>query len=161
VVTSGDEFYISATIPGQATIGTPVLATIGASTVSAFLTAVSAAVGSSTFASYVSASVNSAGAIVFTHSAGGTIVLTDANGTPLAEAGFDTDTEFCRAGAGSDLILSYWVTAPTFTYTASTTGPDQDPDNGTYWYYPCNISLVSDCSQLSKHLLLVFMSIHA
>jgi len=135
VVTSADAFYISATIPGQATIGTPVLATIGASTVSAFLTAVSAAVGSSTFASYVSASVNSAGAIVFTHSAGGTIVLTDATGTPLADAGFDTDTEFCRAGEGTDLILSYWVTAPTFTYTASTTGPDQDPDNGTYWYY--------------------------
>jgi hypothetical protein len=135
VVTSADAFYISATIPGQSTIGTPVLATISASTVSAFLTAVSAAVGASTFASYVTATVNSAGAIVFTHSAGGTIVLTDATGTPLADAGFDTTTEFCRAGAGTDLVLSYWVTAPTFTYTASTTGPDQDPDNGTYWYY--------------------------
>jgi hypothetical protein len=133
--TSGDTFSISATIPGQATIGAAVTATLAGTTVSAFLTAVSAAVGASTFASYVSASVNSAGAIVFTHSAGGTIVLKNLTGTPVTTAGFDAATTFCRAGANSSLILSYWVTAPTFTYTASTTGPDQDPDNGTYWYY--------------------------
>jgi len=133
--TSANTFTIAATIPGQATLGAAVTATLGGTTVADFLTAVSAAVGSSTFASYVTATVNSAGAIVFTHSAGGTIVLKNVTGTPITTAGFDTSTEFCRAGSGTDLILSYWVTAPTFTYTASTTGPDQDPDNGTYWYY--------------------------
>jgi hypothetical protein len=134
--TPSETFTIAATVPGQAALGAAVTATIGGTgTVSNFLTAVSAAVGSSTFASYVTATVNSAGAIVFTHTAGGTIVLTDATGTPVTDAGFTASTEFCRAGSGTDLILSYWVTAPTFTYTASTTGPDQDPDNGTYWYY--------------------------
>ena len=133
--TSGNTFTIAATVPGQAALGAAVTVTLTGTTVSDFLTAVSAAVGSSTFASYVSASVNSSGAIVFTHSAGGNIVLANVTGTPLTTAGFTTATPFCRAGADSALILSYWVGTPTFTYTASTTGPDQDPANGTYWYY--------------------------
>jgi hypothetical protein len=133
--TTADTFTIQATVPGQTTLGAAVTATLAGTTVSAFLTAVSAAVGSSTFASYVSASVNSAGAIVFTHSAGGTIVLTNGTGTPVTTAGFSDTTQFCRAGSGTQLVLSYWVTTPTFTYTASATGPDQDPTNGTYWYY--------------------------
>ena len=133
--TSADTFTIQATVPGQTALGAAVTATLTGTTVSAFLTAVSAAVGSSTFASYVSASVDSSGAIVFTHSAGGTIVLTNVVGTPVTTAGFSSSTQFCRAGSGTQLVLSYWVTTPTFTYTASTTGPDQDPDNGTYWYY--------------------------
>jgi len=133
--TSGNTFTINATVPGQAALGAAVTATLTGTTVADFLTAVSAAVGSSAFASYVSASVNSAGAIVFTHSAGGNITLTNLTGTPVTTAGFTTSTQFCRAGSGSRLVLSYWVTAPTFTYTASNTGPDQDPANGTYWYY--------------------------
>ena len=136
--TSGNTFTIAATVPGQAALGAAVTVTLAGTTVAAFLTAVSAAVGSSTFASYVSASVNSSGAIVFTHSAGGDIVLTPlspSSGGPIATAGFSTSTSLCRAGSGSQLILSYWVGSPTFTYTASTTGPDQDPANGTYWYY--------------------------
>ena len=133
--TSGNTFTIAATIPGQAALGAAVTATLGGTTVADFLTAVSAAVGSSTFASYVTATVNSSGAIVFTHSAGGDIVLTNTAGTPLTTAGFTSATPFCRTGASGSLILSYWAGTPTFTYTASSTGPDQDPDNGTYWYY--------------------------
>jgi Phage tail sheath C-terminal domain len=133
--TSGNTFTIAATVPGQAALADAVTVTLGGTTVSAFLTAVSAAVGQSTFASYVTATVNSSGAIVFTHSAGGDIVLTPGSGTPLTAAGFTNATPFCRNGSGSSLILSYWVGTPTFTYTASKTGPDQDPANGTYWYY--------------------------
>jgi hypothetical protein len=133
--TSGNTFSISATIPGQSAAAAPVTATLAGTTVSAFLTAVSAAVGGSTFTSYVSASVNSSGAIVFTHSSGGSIILKNLTGTPVTTAGFSDSTEFCRTGANSTLVLSYWVTAPTFTYTASNTGPNQDPTNGTYWYY--------------------------
>jgi len=138
---NGNTFTINATVPGQAALGGAVTATLAGTTVADFLTAVSAAVGGSTFASYVTATVDSAGAIVFTHSAGGDIVLTNATGTPVSTAGFvpvigpASATEFCRAGASGSLILSYWVGTPTFTYTASTTGPDQDPDTGTYWYY--------------------------
>jgi hypothetical protein len=133
--TIGNTFTIAATIPGQAAIGAAVTVTLTGTSVADFLTAVSAAVGSSTFASYVSASVNSAGAIVFTHSAGGNISLLNTTGTPITTAGFTTSTQFCRAGSGGRLTLSYWVTSPTFTYTASGTAPDQDPANGTYWYY--------------------------
>jgi hypothetical protein len=132
---NGNTFTIAATVPGQATLGAAVTATLTGTTVSAFLTAVSAAVGSSTFASYVTATVDSAGALVFTHSAGGNIVLTNTAGTPLTTAGFTSSTPFCRAGASNSLILSYWVGSPTFIYTASSTGPNQDPTNGTYWYY--------------------------
>jgi hypothetical protein len=132
---NGNTFTIAATVPGQAALGANVTATLSGTTVADFLTAVSAAVGSSTFASYVSATVDSSGAIVFTHSAGGDIVLTNTDGTPVDTAGFTTATPFCRAGADSALILSNWVGTPTFTYTASATGPDQDPTNGTYWYY--------------------------
>ena len=133
--TSGNTFLINATIPGTAVKQTSVTATLAGTAVSDFLTAVSAAVGSSTFAQYVSASVNSSGAIVFTHSAGGDIILTPLTGTPLATAGFTTSTEFVHPGTDGTLILSNFVGTPTFTYTASTTGPDQDPANGTYWYY--------------------------
>jgi hypothetical protein len=133
--TSGNTFSISATIPGQAAIGAPVTVTLTGTTVADFITAVSAAVGSSTFASYVNATVNSLGALVFTHTAGGDIVLTPGSGTPLTTAGFTTNTTFCRAGSGSSLILSYWVGNPTFTYSASSVAPDQDPQTGTYWYY--------------------------
>ena len=138
---NGNTFTINATVPGQAALGGAVIATLAGTGVADFLTAVSAAVGGSTFASYVTATVDSAGAIVFTHSAGGDIVLTNTAGTPVNTAGFvpviapAAATEFCRAGADGSLILSYWIGTPTFTYTASSTGPDQDPDTGTYWYY--------------------------
>ena len=133
--TNGNTFSIAASIPGESTLGAAVTATLAGTTVADFLTAVSAAVGGSTFASYVSVSVNSAGAIVFTHSAGGNISLLNLTGTPVTTAGFTTATQFCRTTTDSRLLLSYWVTAPTFTYTASNTGPDQDPGNDTYWYY--------------------------
>ena len=138
--TSGNTFTIAATVPGTATVAPAVTVTLTGTSVSAFITAVSAAVGSSEFASYVSASVNSVGAIVFTHSAGGDIILKNGTGTPLTTAGFTTATTFCRAGASSSLILSYWVGTPTFTYSASSVAPDQDPASGTYWYYSATTS---------------------
>jgi hypothetical protein len=134
--TPGNTFTISATIPGSATISTAVTATIGGTgTVADFLTAVSAAVGTSTIATYVSAAVNSAGNIVFTHSAGGIILVTNTSGTPLTTAGFTVNTENVVVGPGTSLVLSKFVGIPYFTYTASNTAPGQDPDNGRLWYY--------------------------
>jgi hypothetical protein len=106
----------------------------GAGTAADFISAVSSA-----GVPHVSATVNSAGAVVFTHSQGGDIYLTDVNGTPVADAGFATDQNIVGLTAqnvtGDTLVLSNWVTTPTFTYTASTTAPDQNPVSGTYWYY--------------------------
>ena len=133
--TNGNSFTISGSQLDNTTItGT---ATISGTTTAAFIAAVSAAA-----VPYVSASVNSAGAIVFTHSQGGTITLLNVIGTPITTAGFTANTQFCRPGfrTPNSLALSYWVGSPTFTYTSSNTAPDEDPVDGRLWYY----STVSD-----------------
>jgi hypothetical protein len=135
---SGNQFTIKASVPGTSTLPPAVTATLSGTTASAFVTAVSAAVGTTSFASYVSASVNSDGAIVFTHSAGGEIILTPVvgQGTPIADAGFNTDIEGVRSSTSNGLTLSNFTDSTIgFAYTASSTAPDQDPANGRLWYY--------------------------
>jgi hypothetical protein len=131
--TVGNTFTIRATAAGSSTYSAAVTATIGGSgTASDFVTAVSAAA-----VPYVSASIDSAGAIVIVHSQGGSILLDNTAGSPLTDAGFTTATPFCRLWKidGESLVLSNFVTAPTFSYTSSTTAPDTDPANGRLWYY--------------------------
>lgn len=130
---SGNTFTLQATQPGTATLTTVTVELTG-TTPSDFIAAVSSA-----DVPYVSASIDSNGAIVFTHSAGGNIILTNVTGTPVTTAGFTASTFLCFQnhvnGIDSGIVLSNWVSAPTFTYTASGTAPDQNPDDGTYWYY--------------------------
>ena len=130
---SGNSFTILATQPGTLTAATAT-ATLEGTTVEDFIAAVSAA-----NIPYVSATVNSAGAVVFTHSAGGSMVLTNITGTPVTTAGFNTSVTGVRNnyidGVATGLGLSNWVTTPTFTYTASAAAPDQDPAEGRLWYY--------------------------
>ena len=128
----GDSFAISTTILGTVALFTYTATIGGTGTVSDFLAAVSA-----TGAPNVEASVNSAGNIVFTHTLGGSIVLANLSGTPVVAAGFTTATPKCRLAAldNTSLILSNFVSSPAFTFTSSTTAPDQDPADGTYWYY--------------------------
>jgi hypothetical protein len=141
--TPNNTFGLAATVPGQNTITSVVTVTIGGTgTASDFVTAVSAANIPNVFAS-----INSAGNIVFTHSAGGTIVLgTGGTGSPLATAGFTLANNRVRQSnqSNSGLLLSNWVTSPLFTYSADNTAPDQDPAAGRLWYY----SSVSDADIL-------------
>jgi len=131
--TIGDSFKITATQPGTLTEAVAIV-TLTGTAASDFIAAVSSA-----DISYVSATINSAGSIVFTHSAGGDIYLREIIGTPVADAGFTTNTQFVRQGyylGNPDyLILSNWVGSPLFTYTATNSAPFQDPTTGTYWYY--------------------------
>jgi len=131
--TINNTFQILATQAGTTTYNNATATILGTS-VSSFISAVSAA-----NVPYVSASVNSNGAIVFTHSQGGTIVLRNVTGTPVTTAGFNTSVVGVRTrytnGSPNGLVLSDWVTAPTFTYTPSATAPDQDPTDGRLWYY--------------------------
>ena len=133
--TSGDSFTISATQPGSAGLNTAT-ASLEGTTVDYFVSAVSAA-----GVPYVSATVDSSGYVVFSHSHGGDIYLTpiSGGGNPISEAGFDLDQGIVGLTAqnvtGDTLVLSNWVSYPTFTYTASSVAPDQNPLNGTYWYY--------------------------
>jgi Phage tail sheath C-terminal domain len=135
---SGNQFTITASVPGLSALPSAVTVTLGGTTASAFVTAVSAAVGTTTFASYVSASVNSDGAIVFTHSAGGEIILTPVSGqgTPISAAGFNTSIEGVRSSTSNGVTLSNFTDSTIgFSYTASSTAPDQDPADGRLWYY--------------------------
>jgi hypothetical protein len=80
--------------------------------------------------------------MVLTHSQGGTMMVTDLTGTPITDAGFTATTIYVRPSNTTigQLVLSNWVTDPEFTYTVSSTEPDQNPVNGRIWYY----SSVSD-----------------
>ena len=132
---SGNNFTIYATQPGTAdtNIGYAVLA---GTTAEDFVSAVSAA-----DVPYVSCSINSSGALVFTHSAGGSIVLAtnSGGGTPVTTAGFTTAARGVRLNYANNILvgvmLSNWVGADYFTYSASATAPDQDPADGRLWYY--------------------------
>ncbi len=137
---SGNTFDVYATQAGSPTAAnTAYTVTLTGTSVAAFINAVSAA-----DIPFVSASVNSAGNIVFSHSQGGAIYLDNTTGTPVTTAGFQADytlltsawTQFCRPDQFTGVIvLSNWVTVPTFVYTADDTAPDQDPADGRLWYY--------------------------
>jgi len=130
-VTSGDQFTITTSIANSTSLTSTVTVTINGNTVSDFITAVSSA-----GFPYVSATVNSSGAIVFTQSQGGVILLQEVTGTPIADAGFTASTTGCRnivdGNQDAFLQLSGWIP---LTYTASDVAPFQDPADGTYWYY--------------------------
>lgn len=126
---NGTSFTIQYSVSTSSTLSAAFTATISGTTPGAFLTAVSAALPPG---APVTATVASNGAMVFTHTQGGVIVLNDVTGSPVTAAGFDTSVERVRAGLDGDLILSNWVA---LDYTASAVAPDQDPDNGRLWYY--------------------------
>ena len=125
--TNSSTFTISTSTANSTTLTSPVTVTIVGTTTADFVAAVSAAAVPN-----VSASVAANGAIVFTQSQGGDIVLVDGANTPLADAGITTAVSGVRAGTGDDLILSNWIL---LSYTASDVAPNQDPTEGTYWYY--------------------------
>ena len=133
---TGNTFGLNATQPGSSNPNTNVsTVTLGGTTVSDFIAAVSAA-----NVPYVSASVNSSGNIVFTHSQGGSIYLISGGsytGTPITTAGFAVGDDQVTQNpySANAIILSNWVTTPLFTYTPSSTAPDQDPADGRLWYY--------------------------
>jgi hypothetical protein len=126
----GNQFLIQASQVGTSGPTPPALVTIAGTTAADFVAAVSAA-----NVPFVSASVGPDGSITFTHSQGGQIAVANETGTPITEAGFNTDIEGVEAGTGpltGALILSDWVP---LSYVAGASAPDQTPANGTYWYY--------------------------
>jgi len=141
VFVSGSTFEISATQPETNVVDNPVTVTINGTTSSDFVAAVSAA-----GIPNVTATVNSAGQIVFEHQTGGDIYLDDGTNTPLADAGFVLINpvtglpipgirNWYQGGVAVGILLSNWVTSPTFVYTPSLSAPDVDPADGTLWYY--------------------------
>ena len=129
---NAEQFTIQYSVKNSDTLSTLVTATLAGTTAAAFVTAFSAAIPSG---APVTAGVTSDGAIQIQHTQGGIIVLEDTSGTPVADAGINTSVTGVRAGVSNQLILSNWVGAPTFTYTASDVAPSQDPADGRLWYY--------------------------
>ena len=128
---NGNQFTITTSIANSTSLTSTVTVTINGTDAAAFNTAVSSA-----GLPYVVASVNSTGAIVLTQTQGGVILLQNVTGTPVTTAGFSTSTTGCRNIVDGDQIaylqLSNWIP---LVYTASAVAPDQDPADGTYWYY--------------------------
>jgi len=128
---SGNQLSISASSNNSTALSTPVTVSISGTTATDVVSAVSSA-----GVNYVSASVTSDGAVAFTHSQGGLIVLEDVGGgTILSDAGITTSVDGVRNGTGDltgSLLLSNWIP---LVYTASNSAPSQDPANGRYWYY--------------------------
>ena len=130
--TNGDQFTVTTSIANSNSLTSTVTVTVNGTDAAAFNTAVSSA----GFANVV-ASVNSSGAIVLTQTQGGVILLQNiGTDTAVSDAGFTTSTSGCRNIVDGDQIeylqLSGWVP---LTYTASAVAPNQDPADGTYWYY--------------------------
>ena len=141
--TSGDSFTIDATAPGIENTGGPITITLGqnsgGTTAADFVTEILAA-----NIPYITASVTSTGTISITHETGGQILLAEVSGTPLQDAGFETDatgtptkgsgyrqnkvTGIFNIGKFAQLLRSNLV-------EISASAPYASPSNGTYWYY--------------------------
>jgi hypothetical protein len=129
--TPGDTFTIQASAKNSSVLTSPVTATLGGTTATDFVTAFLAANVANT-----TAAVTSDGSVQIQHTQGGSIILVDTAGTPVADAGFNTSVEGVKYATPDDpangVILSNWVS---LTYTASSEAPDQDPVDGRLWYY--------------------------
>lgn len=125
--TNGNTFTIKASTANSSVLTAAVTATVSGTNAAAFVSAVTAA-----NVPNVTASVTAEGAIQIAHTLGGVIVLTNATGSPLADAGITTDLDGVRAGNNNDLILSNWVA---LTYDAKANLPSQNPAEGRKWYY--------------------------
>ncbi len=111
----GDTFTLSTSQIGSATFTSPSTITVNGNTASDFVSAVNGA-----NISGITASVTSANVVEIENTFGGTFILADGTGTPLANAGVTVGT------------VSNWITP---TYTADSIAPTTDPIDGTLWYY--------------------------
>jgi hypothetical protein len=125
----GNSFQIQASQPGTANVTTATATITTGTTAADFVSAVSAA-----NVPNVSASINSNGAIVFTHATAGIINLINVSGTPVTNAGFTTAVEYVEPSQNG-VLLTPFVGSPWFTYTASDTAPSQNPAENRMWYY--------------------------
>ena len=141
--TSGNSFLISVTQPGDASlhIYTITLPGTGANDF------VSAILGANI--PYVTASVNTTdgtyGSISITHTAGGTIALSNTTGTPLTGAQFITGkgSGFSINSVTGVVNITNWDTILHETAMQSS-APYEAPEDGTMWYYsnPAEIDIM-------------------
>ena len=122
-----EEFEISASIVGSSTLPAYTTITMTGNTAEDFVADLLAS-----GVTNVNAYVDTAGAVVIEHTKGGVIYMKDTSGSPLADAGITSSSDFCRAGPNSYIIVSNWVAAD---YNAQGTAPVANPADGALWYY--------------------------
>jgi Phage tail sheath C-terminal domain len=137
--TAGESFSIDYTTPGIEEVGAPLPITLSGTTAASFVTDILAA-----NIPYVTAAIESNGTISITHQTGGQIVLRNVSGTPLADAGFETDaTGQPTKGSGyiqntvtGAILIGLWNSISVYESLEITdSAPYAAPADGTYWYY--------------------------
>ena len=123
----GESFSISYSTPGSTAMSSATTITLTGTTATSMVEDILAA-----GLSYVSAQVLSTGAVAISHTGGGVLELAEVSGTPLADVGITSATDFCRAGANNNIIVSNWGVTD---ITVSATAPGVDPATGTKWYW--------------------------
>jgi hypothetical protein len=136
--TAGESFSIDYTTPGIEN-GTVVTITLSGTTSTSFVTDILAA-----NIPYVTAAVESNGTISITHQTGGQLLLLDVSGTPLVDAGFETDVDghptkgsgYTQNKANGRILISKWDSLTNDEILEITdSAPYAAPADGTYWYY--------------------------
>jgi hypothetical protein len=132
VFTPGNFFLLRTSQKGTGDFTTAVTVNITGTTAADFAADISAA-----NVEGVAAIINSDGSISLIQEFGGVILLvkTPGGGEPIADAGFNSSVPGCKASnidPDNVLVLSPWQS---FDYQASLSAPDQDPVDGTPWYY--------------------------
>lgn len=134
--TIGDQIRITVSQLGSPDIATHVI-TLTGTTPATFVADILAA-----NIPEINVSVSETNVITFTHLFGGDLYLRNELGTPVADAGFTSNTTgaiyFENSAA---LALTNWEA---LTYTYSSTEPYQAPDDGTLWYYsdPASVDIM-------------------
>ena len=121
-----DSFTLAVSVPGTASL-TSATVTLSANTAASMVGGILAA-----SLPNITAGFNSSGAIYITHTAGGTILITQLVGTPLATAGILADAKVQTIVASTVYLASPFTP---LTYTYSLTAPYTNPADGTLWYY--------------------------
>lgn len=122
----GETFTIRASTVGSGLLSNAVTVTMTGTTATSFVADLLNA-----DVDYVTASVGANGEVIIEHTAGGVIQVTDVSGTPIADAGIDSNTDFVRQTSSGVLVFSNWVNA---TYETSSSAPVAAPADGTLWY---------------------------
>jgi len=123
---NGDKFNLSVSVPGSSvtqSANVTLSGTTAASLVSSILSA---------NLPNLTAGLNSSGVVYISHTAGGTIQITEYIGTPLLTAGILTNSSVQTISAGSVYLASPFTP---LTYTYSFSSPYSNPTDGTLWYY--------------------------
>jgi hypothetical protein len=135
-VSQSYSFTIQETVPGSATLTTPITVTfISAGTGSdrnTLLAALQTALSSDT---HVTAELNSSNQIVITHKQGGDIYFDDGSFSPIATLfSTATTTNFYASptGVSGNYVASLWTSS--FDVTASATALTTEPADGQLWY---------------------------